>query len=91
MERGWVGEGEQKLVTLTATVNGNAVASGSQVAAGAEVRLTATPASGKQLSGIVMNSGSGNTSVQNSKFNMPAANTTVTANFTDAGGDDGMS
>lgn len=70
--------------TLTATVNGNAVASGSQVAAGAEVRLTATPASGKQLSGIVMNSGSGNTSVQNSKFNMPAANTTVTATFSDA-------
>lgn len=77
--------------TLTATVNGNAVASGSQVAAGAEVRLTATPASGKQLSGIVMNSGSGNTTVTNQRFNMPSANTTVTANFTDAGGDDGMS
>lgn len=70
--------------TLTATVGGSPVASGSQVPAGSEVRLTATPAEGKQLSGIVMNSGSGNTAVQNSKFNMPAANTTVTANFTDA-------
>ena len=28
--------------------------------------------------------GSGNTALQNSKFNMPAANTTVTATFTDA-------
>ena len=70
--------------TLTATVNGSAVASGSQVPAGSEVRLTASPAEGKQLSGIVMNSGSGNTAVSNSKFTMPAANTTVTANFTDA-------
>ena len=70
--------------TLTASVNGNAVASGSQVPAGSEVRLTATPAEGKQLSGITMNSGSGNTAVQNSKFNMPAANTTVTATFADA-------
>lgn len=70
--------------TLTATVNGSAVASGSQVPAGSEVRLTANPASGKQLSGIVMNSGSGNTTVSNSKFTMPAANTTVTATFADA-------
>lgn len=70
--------------TLTATVNGSAVASGSQVPAGSEVRLTANPASGKQLSGIVMNSGSGNTTVSNSKFTMPAANTTVTATFSDA-------
>lgn len=70
--------------TLTATVNGSAVASGSQVPAGSEVRLTATPAEGKQLSGIVMNSGSGNTTVSNSKVTMPAANTTVTATFTDA-------
>lgn len=70
--------------TLTATVGGSPVASGSQVPAGSEVRLTANPASGKQLSGIVMNSGSGNTSVQNSKFTMPAANTTVTATFADA-------
>lgn len=70
--------------TLTATVGGSPVASGSQVPAGSEVRLTANPASGKQLSGIVMNSGSGNTTVTNQRFNMPAANTTVTANFSDA-------
>lgn len=69
--------------TLTATVNGNAVASGSQVPAGAEVRLTASPASGKQLNNIVMNSGSGNTTVSNRRFTMPAANVTVTANFID--------
>lgn len=60
------------------------MASGSQVPAGSEVRLTATPASGKQLSGIVMNSGSGNTTVSNQRFTMPAANTTVTATFSDA-------
>lgn len=72
--------------TLTATVGGSPVASGSQVPAGSEVRLTATPASGKQLSGIVMNSGSGNTAVSNQRFTMPAANTTVTANFIDDNG-----
>ncbi len=72
--------------TLTATVGGSPVASGSQVPAGSEVRLTATPASGKQLSGIVMNSGSGNTTVSNQRFTMPAANTTVTANFIDDNG-----
>lgn len=70
--------------TLTATVGGSPVASGSQVPAGSEVRLTATPAEGKQLSGIVMNSGSGNTTVSNQRFTMPAANTTVTATFSDA-------
>lgn len=70
--------------TLTATVGGSLVASGSQVPAGSEVRLTANPASGKQLSGIVMNSGSGNTTVSNQRFTMPAANTTVTAIFSDA-------
>ncbi|MCR5193024.1 MAG: hypothetical protein K6D59_06940 [Bacteroidales bacterium] len=67
-------------------MNGSAVSSGSQVPAGSEVRLTATPAEGKQLSGIVMNSGSGNTTVSNQRFTMPAANTTVTANFADDSG-----
>ncbi len=70
-------------VSKEAATNGNFTVSPERAVAGTEITITATPAEGYEVDTITVTGASGDVTVNNNKFEMPAEDVTVTVTFKD--------